>query len=161
MKISKIATAAMTTLALTSTAMAATSGTLLLQGTVLEVLEVVVTPDGTNNTTLNIVGGETGKSVASVVETSNKLNGYKIVLSSPTGGELRHTADATKKTNYKISYDGATSVTPTVAGVTVKNVASLSGLTTDTSAVAADVTAFATAPAGTYQDTLTISIQAN
>ncbi|MEK2643852.1 hypothetical protein [Bdellovibrio sp. BCCA] len=161
MNITKLATAVMTTLALGSTAMAASSGTLLLQGTVNAINDVVVTANGTNNTTLNIVAGETGKNVASVAETSNNLAGYKIYISSATGGELRNTADATKKTSYKIGYDGATAVTPTVAGVMVKNVTSLTGLTNDTSDVVAEVTAYSTAPAGTYQDTLTVAIVAN
>ncbi|WII70784.1 hypothetical protein QJS83_09960 [Bdellovibrio sp. 22V] len=161
MKIKQITTTVMATLALGSTAMAASSGTLLLQGTVNSVNDIVVTANGTNNTTLNILAGETAKNVGSAIETSNNLAGYKIVISSSTGGELRHTVDATKKTTYKIGYDGAASVTPTVAGVMVKNVTSLTGLTTDTSVITADVTAYASAPAGTYEDTLTVSIQAN
>ncbi|WP_374076898.1 hypothetical protein [Bdellovibrio bacteriovorus] len=161
MKFTKLATAVLSTLALGSTAMAASTGTLLLQGTVSAVNDVTVTANGTNNTTLNIVVGEAGKNVASVAETSNNLAGYKIYISSPTGGELVHTVDSSKKTTYKIGYDGAAAVTPTVGGVMVKNVTSLTGLTNDTSAVVAEVTAFATAPAGTYQDTLTVSIVAN
>ncbi|KHD88602.1 MAG: hypothetical protein OM95_08135 [Bdellovibrio sp. ArHS] len=161
MKITKIATAVMATLALGSTAMAASSGTLLLQGTVSVVNDIVVAANTANNTSLNITGGETGKNVATVTETSNNLNGYKIKISSPTGGELRHTTNSAQKTTYKIGYDGAASVTPTVAGVVVKNVTALTGLTTDTSEVAVDVTAYANAAAGTYQDTLTIAIEAN
>lgn len=140
---------------------AASTGTLLLQGTVAAVNDIVVTPNTPNNTTLDIVAGESGKNVASVAETSNNLNGYKIFISSPTGGFLVNTSDAAAKTSYKISYDGATAVTPTVAPLEVKNVTSLTGLTTDNSAVAADVTAFTTAPAGLYEDTLTVSIVAN
>lgn len=161
MGITKIATAVMTTLALGSTALAASSGTLLLQGTVNVVNDIVVTANTANNTSLNITAGETGKNVATVTETSNNLNGYKIKISSATGGELRHTTNAAQKTTYKIGYDGAASVTPTVAGVVVKNVSSLTGLTTDSSDVTVDVTAYANAAAGTYQDTLTIAIEAN
>lgn len=161
MKITKHVAAIFATLSVSSMALAASTGTLLLQGTVGLVNDIVVTANGTNNINLNITGGETAKSVGSAVETSNNLLGYKIFISSPTGGELRHTVDATKKTTYKISYAGAASVTPTVAGVQVKNVAALLGLTSATSAIAADVTALPTAVAGTYQDTLTVSIVAN
>jgi|GEM_PF-1102348 len=161
MKISTLAISLLASTVIAQTAMAASTSTLLLQGTVSVINDIVVTANGTNNTSLNIVAGETGKNVASVAETSNNLNGYKIFISSPTGGELRNTADATKKTTYKIGYGGAAAITPTVAGVMVKNVSSLTGLTTDTSAVVAEVAAYATAPAGTYQDTLTISIVAN
>lgn len=144
-----------------ASAFAASSGTLTLRGTVAAVNDVVVTPNG-DNLLLNITAGETGKLVASVAETSNNLAGYKIFISSPTGGELRNTSDATKKTTYQIKYNGsATAVTPTVSGAQVKNVASLTGLTTANSNVNVVVAAFATAPAGTYEDTLTVSIQAN
>lgn len=160
MKSLRVASVLLTTIAFSS-AFAASSGTLLLQGTVSSVNDIVVTPNTANNTSLNIVDGETGKNVASVLETSNNLAGYSISISSATGGELRHTVDASKKTTYKISYDGNTSVTPSISGTTVKNVSSLSGLTNDTSDVAVDVDAFATAPAGVYSDTLTISIVAN
>ncbi|WP_409479793.1 hypothetical protein [Pseudobdellovibrio sp. HCB154] len=153
--------AVLAVLAFSVQTLAASTGTLLLQGTVAAVNDIVVTANSPNNTTLNIVAGESGKNVASVAETSNNLNGYKIFISSPTGGFLVNTSDSAAKTGYKIAYDGAAAVTPTVAPLQVKNVTALTGLTTDTSAVAADVTAFATAPAGLYEDTLTISIVAN
>lgn len=143
-----------------SSAFAVSSGTLTLRGTVAAVNDIVITPNG-DNLLLNITAGETNKLVASAAETSNNLLGYKIFIASPTGGELRNTSDATKKTTYKISYNGAAAVTPTVGGVQVKNVASLTGLTTANSNVNVQVTAYATAPAGTYEDTLTLSIQAN
>lgn len=160
MKQTKLATV-LAVLAFSVQTLAASTGTLLLQGTVAAVNDIVVTANSPNNTTLNIVAGESGKNVASVAETSNNLNGYKIFISSPTGGFLVNTSDSAAKTGYKIAYDGAAAVTPTVAPLQVKNVTALTGLTTDTSAVAADVTAFATAPAGLYEDTLTISIVAN
>lgn len=160
MKQTKLVTV-LAVLAFSVQTLAASTGTLLLQGTVAAVNDIVVTANSPNNTTLNIVAGESGKNVASVAETSNNLNGYKIFISSPTGGFLVNTSDSAAKTGYKIAYDGAAAVTPTVAPLQVKNVTALTGLTTDTSAVAADVTAFATAPAGLYEDTLTISIVAN
>jgi hypothetical protein len=147
-------------IALTNSALAASTGTLLLKGTVGVVNHIVVTANG-DNLFLNITGGESAKLVGSTSETSNNLAGYKILISSSTGGELRHTADAAKKTTYQISYDGATAVTPTVAGAVVKNVNSLTGLATDSSDIKTTVVAYPSAPAGTYQDTLTLTIQAN
>lgn len=162
MKISKkTALALLSTLAVSTSALAATSGTLLLQGEVQQVLDLVVTsvPASTN---LNIVTGEsTAVKVGSATETSNILAGYKIKISSTTNGELRHVGTPSNKTTYTIKYDGAAAVTPTVAGVEVKNVPSLSGLTTDTSDIEVLVAAFPNAPAGTYQDTLTVTIEAN
>lgn len=153
--------AALAFLTISSQAFAASTGTLLLQGTIAAVNDIVVTPNAANNTSLNILAGESGKNVGSVQEQSNNLNGYKIFISSATGGFLVHTINSASKTSYKIGYNGAATVTPTVAPVQVKNVSSLSGLTTANSAVTADVTAYPNGIAGLYQDTLTISIQAN
>jgi hypothetical protein len=147
--------------ALAPVANAASSGTLLLQGTVALVNAIVITPNATNNTSLPIVAGGTAINVASVAETSNDALGYTITASSPTGGFLVNQSDVTKKTAYKLSYNGASSVSLTVPGVTVKTVSTLPGLTTNTSAAAVDVTAFPTATAGIYQDTVTLTIVAN
>lgn len=144
----------------TGAAQAANEGTLLLQGTVAVVNDIVVTPNGANNTSLDITGGGTVL-VASVAETSNNLTGYKINAKSANGSELRNTSDATKKTTYQISYDGGGLVTLTTSFQQVKNVSSLSGLETANSAVSATVAAYAAAPAGTYSDTVTFQIVAN
>lgn len=145
----------------TGAAEAASTGTLLLQGTVALVNDIVVTPNGANNTTLDIVGGAAGVLVASVAETSNNLTGYKINAKSDNGSELRNSSDATKKTTYTISYDGGSAVTLTTSYQQVKNVTSLAGLTTNNSNVNATVAAYAAAPAGTYSDTVTFQIVAN
>jgi hypothetical protein len=161
MKFTKMALVMMSTLAVSTSVLAASSGTLNLQGTVAEIMDIVVTPFNTANTSLNITGGENNTKVGTAVEKSNRLGGYKIKISSPTGGELRNTGDVTKKTTYKIGYDGAAAVTPTVSGTYVKTVSALTGLTTYTSDINATVTAIPNAAAGTYQDTLTVAIEAN
>lgn len=140
---------------------AATTGTLLLQGIVAVVNSIVITPNGSNNTTLNVVSGETNKLVASVEEISNNLAGYKINAKSDNNSELRNTLDSTKKTTYTMSYDGATAMSLTTNYQQVKNVNSLSGLTNDVSNVNINVVAYAAAPAGTYEDTVTFQIVAN
>lgn len=160
MKFMTLTTSIVAAFTFANTAMAATSADLILQGTVSVVSEISVAANA-SSTSLNIRGGETNKLVASVDETSNNLLGYKIIISSPTGGELRHTADASKATSYKVRYNGASAVTPTTSGVEVKNSGSLAGLQTASSTLAVDVTAYDLAPAGTYEDTLTISIQSN
>jgi hypothetical protein len=141
-------------------AQAASSGTLLIQGTVSLVNDITITPNA-SATTLNITGGETNKLVASVSETSNNLNGYKIQMSSSNAGKLVHTTDNTKQTAYTISYGSGSAVSLTNTAQTVKTVSALSGLTTVSSNVSANVTALPTAVAGTYQDTITIAIVAN
>lgn len=145
----------------TSPVWAASSDTLLLQGSVTAVNDISVAAVSGANNSLNITGGVSNLTVANVSETSNSLLGYKINMSSANGGELRNTSDATKKTTYTISYDGGSAVTPSTSAAQVKNVTSLGALTTNSSAVKVNVTAYPTAPAGTYNDTLTFSIVAN
>ena len=140
---------------------AASSGQLTISGTVALVSTVAVTANGTNNVNLSISGGETGKNVASVLETSNDALGYVISVSSANGGQLVLQGQATVKTAYQISYDGGSYAQPSAAGATVKTVSSLSGLTTHSSVVLVNVTAFPAAPAGSYSDLITVSIVAN
>lgn len=156
-----LALTALTSALAATPALAADTGTLLLQGTVAVVNSIVVTPNGSNNTSLDIVNGESNKLVASVQETSNNLAGYKINAKSLNGSELRNASDATQKTTYTLSYDGASPVTLTTAYQQMKNVTSLPGLAVDNSDVAVTVAAFASAPAGTYEDTVTLQIVAN
>jgi hypothetical protein len=142
---------------------AASTGTLTLSGNVAAVNDITVTPNGTNNTSLNIMGGESGKNVASVTEVSNDINGYKIQIHSANGGQLQLAGQPSKYTTYQISYAGGSYTTPPLSAspVTIKNVSSLSALTSSTSAVAVNVAAYPTALAGTYSDTVTFTIIGN
>lgn len=156
-----LATAFLMTTVTTKT-FAATSGSLTLSGSVGGAIGLVVTPNGANNTTLNITAGEAAKNVASVAETSNNLTGYHIDVVSANGAELRlNGTSTTYKTSYQISYDGGAYFSPTTSYTQIKNVASLTGLTTNNSAVLINVAAYALAPEGTYSDTLTFTIMAN
>ncbi len=150
----------MSLLLLTTSAFAVSSGPLALSGVVVAVNDITITPNA-NATTLNIINGESAKSVADVSETSNNLTGYSISMRSANASKLVHSVDSSKSTSYKISYDGGLAISLTIADQEVKNVASLAGLTTVSSNVKVDVTPYATAPAGTYSDTITISIAAN
>ncbi len=160
--LSTLGTLAMSAFAVSS-ATASSSGALTLSGSVAAFNDIAVTPNGTNNTNLNIAAGESGKSVASVAETSNDLNGYKITMSSANGGQLQLAGNSAKYTTYQVSYNGGAYVTPPVssAPVTVKTVTSLSALATANSAIAVNVTAYPTALAGTYSDTVTFTIVGN
>jgi spore coat protein U-like protein len=161
MKNSKVVLAALATVFMAQASLAATSGSLLLRGVVGVVNEITVAAEGSDNLNLNILGGESNKLVGKATEKSNNLAGYKITISSPTNGQLRHTVDATKYSSYTISYGGASAVAPTVSGVQVKNVTSLNSLTTNISEIRANITANPNAVAGTYEDTLTVTITAN
>ena len=145
---------------LASVSFAASSGTLTISGTVLPVNDIVISPTA-EATNLNITGGETNELVATVAETSNNLTGYKISMSSANESKLKHSVDGSKTTTYTVSYDGAAAVSLTASPAIVKNVSSLSGLTTDTSNVNVNVAAYPLAPAGNYSDVITISIAAN
>lgn len=162
MKSIKFAAALFSTLAVGTSAFAAygPTGTLTISGVVAVVNELEVTATA-NATALNITGGETDKLVATVSERSNNLNGYKIKMKSANGGQLVNTANAAVKTAYKLGYNGATKVTLSTGDTDMKTVNSLTGLTTVSSNVNVDVTALATAAAGTYSDTITVSIVAN
>jgi hypothetical protein len=134
--------------------------TLNLSGVVALVSSIAVTASGSYNS-LNITDGESGTTVASVAEQSNDLAGYTITMASSNGGYLQNASDSSKQTAYTISYDNASAVSPTTSAQVVKTVSSLSGLTSASSPVKINVTAYATAPAGTYSDTVTFAIVAN
>ncbi len=144
----------------TSFAAPSQTANLVISGVVTAVNEIEITPNA-NATTLNIIGGEISKSVASISETSNNLTGYQIYMRSASGSKLVHGVDPSKTTAYKISYDGAAEISLPTTDVSMKNVTSLAGLTTVASDVKVSVTPYATAPAGTYSDTITVSIVAN
>lgn len=148
------------TLLLSLTAQAADTGTLFLQGTVVAACNLVVTPNGSNNTTLNITDGDANKLVANVQETCNNATGYKINMKTTNGGELRHSATPSLKTTYTLTYSGQT-VTPTTNYQQVKNVTVLNSPANVTSTVHVNVAAYAAAMAGTYSDTVTFQIVAN
>lgn len=160
MKLKSFASVMIAGLALSTTAMAADSGTLLLEGVVADNTSIQVNAEGTANRSINILGGENQKLVGKAVEQSNNLNGYKILMKSDKGGKLVHTTDATKSTTYQVSYNDASAVSLTTTNQQVKEVTSLSGLTSYTSNIKVNVTAYANAPSGTYQDTVTVTIQA-
>jgi len=145
----------------TQSAHAADTATLLLRGIVAVVNNIEVTPNGSSNLNLNITGGESSKLVAAVVETSNNVTGYKINVKSLNQGELRHTVDATRKTTYRLGYNGQTPIALTQNYQQVKSVTSLNGLTAASSPVVVDVQALPNAVAGTYEDTVTFQIVAN
>jgi len=148
------------TMILSTKVLAASTGTIYLSGTVAAINELSIAPT-TVSTNLNITSGEVNTLVAVVTETSNSLNGYKINMKSLNASKLAHTIDNSKSTTYTISYDGNGPFVLTTIDQVVKNSGSLGGLTTDTSDVKINVSAYPTAPAGVYSDIITVSIVAN
>ena len=147
-------------LAFSSAVFAASTSTLLLEGTVVAVNEININAEAVA-TNLNILQGEIGVKVAIVEETSNNIAGYVIQMSSLHAGKLQHAIDNTKSTPYQLSYNGGAYSSPTTIPVTVKTVNSLSGLTTSDSDVLINLTDYPTAIAGVYSDIVTFSIVAN
>lgn len=144
----------------TVTSYAASSGSFVISGTVASVNDIIIEPNMANKDSLNIVAGETAKNVANVIESSNNLNGYVIKMSSANASKLVH-SNPLYFTNYTASYDGGSYVSLTTTPQIVKTSPALTGLTTDNAnAVNVNVNAFASAPAGYYSDTITISIEA-
>lgn len=143
-----------------TTTFAADTGTLLISGTVAAVNDISISPS--SYTTLNITGGESNRLVAQATETSNNLAGYKINMKSVNASKLVHNSDSSKYTGYTVTYgSSATVYTLTTSDQTVKNVSSLPGLQSALSDIKVSVTAYPSAPAGTYSDTITLSIVAN
>ena len=137
------------------------SATLNISGTVLAINEIEITPT-IDAIDLNITGGETNQLVATVSERSNSFTGYKITMKSANASKLVNSLAGGAFTNYTVLYDTMTvPMTLTTDDQEVKNVASLTALTTVSSDVKVNVTAKPLAPAGTYSDTITISIAAN
>ncbi|TWB12999.1 spore coat protein U-like protein [Nitrospirillum amazonense] len=147
------AVAAITTLASSLLAAipagAATSGTIKLNATVLQTCTVAVTDAGA---TLNILSGSSNVAVGSVVENCNDGAGYTITVASSNNGTLKSSATGAQAIGYTTSYDGTNgsggSFTVTRSGAQFNK----------TSNVSVTVPANAQAIAGSYADTLTITI---
>ncbi|TWB47563.1 spore coat protein U domain-containing protein [Nitrospirillum viridazoti] len=130
-------------------AAAGASGTIQLNSTVAQTCTVSVTDAGTQ---LNILTGSNAVTVGSVVETCNDGAGYQISVQSANGGTLKSNATGAQPVSYTPIYDGQSS------GSSV-NVVRSSAQFNKTATVAVTVPANAQAIAGSYTDTLTITIQ--
>jgi hypothetical protein len=91
---------------ITSSALAATTGSLLIRGSVPALLSIDVTPTALA-TTLPLDTTQTGAKVATVNEKSNSNSGYQVSISSANLGKLVHESVASSFINYSLSYDGS------------------------------------------------------
>ncbi|MDE1149355.1 MAG: hypothetical protein PW843_22605 [Azospirillaceae bacterium] len=130
-------------------ALADTSGSVKLSGTVALSCSVAVTD---NNASLNILSGSSNITVGAVVETCNDGAGYTITVTSANGGSLKSSANGAQPVSYTTIYDGQ-SATGTV------NVSRSSAQFGKQATIAVTVPANAQAIAGSYSDTLTVTIQ--
>lgn len=150
-------------LGLAKLAHASSSATLFLEGYVETICEIYIDPVIGALTTLDVVGGETSRNIATATENFNGVTGYTVSIESTNAGNLTHN-NGTNNVAYTIEYDGGTATAPGAIGTPaiVKTVAGpLTAAITDTSTVDITVTAGgATLPAGAYTDTLIFTIQA-
>lgn len=130
----------------------ATSGTIRLQGTVALACTVSVTD---LNQSLNLVQGETNKQVGSVVETCNSGTGYSITVTSANNGTLTSTGNGTQPIAFTLGYDGQSSNLNSGLQLTRS-----SAQFDKTVPVTVTVPAASNRIAGTYNDTITVTIAA-
>ena len=138
------------------------TATLFLEGYVELISQLIITPQIGAATTLDVVGGESARRIATVAETTNNTNGYEIYIESQNAGLLQNSG-ATQSTAYAIIYDGGTPTQPAAVGTPtlVKTfTGSVTGSTTNVSNVDINVTANANLNAGAYTDTLIITMTA-
>ncbi|ASG19730.1 hypothetical protein [Nitrospirillum viridazoti] len=130
-------------------AAAGASGTIQLNSSVAQTCTVAVTDAGA---TLNILSGSSNVAVGSVVENCNDGAGYTITVASANNGTLKSSATGAQAVSYTTTYDGTngsgSSFAVTRSGAQFNK----------TSNVSVTVPANAQAIAGSYADTLTITI---
>ncbi len=139
-------------------ALAATSGTLTLSGTVPQRVDILVNAQS-GATTLDLSTSQADYLVATVREKSNSATGYKVSLSSANSGNL---VNGRSMISYTAKYN-TSGVTLSSTPQTITNVTSQSSPITTTknfniSYTGADELDLMQ---GVYSDTLTFSIVAN
>lgn len=141
-----------------TSAFAATTGTLLLKGSVPRLLDITVTP-ATIASTLPLDTTQANTTVAVINEKSNSNTGYNVSISSASLGKLVHDTVSSSVINYTLRYNGnavnlATGQTFTYSGAGANN----NNRTVDISytGIAHDLLI-----EGDYSDTVTFTIAAN
>lgn len=83
----------------------ATTGNLLLKGSVPALLSITVTPESLA-TSLPLDTTQSAAKVASVNEQSNSNTGYSVSISSSNQGKLVHESVSASAINYSLAYGG-------------------------------------------------------
>jgi hypothetical protein len=84
---------------------AATTGNLLIKGTVPALLSIAITPEPLAST-LPLDTTQTDSKVATIQELSNSNSGYQVAITSSNLGKLVHESVGTSFINYSVKYDG-------------------------------------------------------
>ncbi|WP_319477637.1 hypothetical protein [Marispirochaeta aestuarii] len=150
---------------LTVVVSAQTSGTLFLQGSVPEILEITVNAEPGSDA-LDLSVDASGVKVATVIERSNKRTGYTVTLESSNamaaGSDTPQFVDTTgtASLNYSISYGGS-GITLSSGSAVISDVSTKSPGSGAANDVAISYNGATDFPyEGTYSDTLTFTIAA-
>lgn len=142
---------------LTTTSMAATSADLLLKGVVAPILEVSIAHE-TLASNLPLDRQVNNEKVGTITETSNSPTGYKIKARSAKGGKLVNASDVNSFVSYSLTYQGS-NVPLSTSATQVYTTSNLRGT------YSKDLNISYNQPsdlsAGSYEDTVTFTIEAN
>lgn len=139
-------------------AYAATSGNLLLKGTVPELLSIAITPESiASSLPLDVTQSDT--KVATVNEKSNSNTGYNVSISSTNLGKLVHSSVSSSFINYSLKYDGSAVDLANGDSFTFSSAASVD--TNKDIQISYTGMAHESLIQGVYSDTVTFTISAN
>ena len=165
---------AVSTLALSVNAIAASTGKLLITGTVANNTYLSLTNMGGNDATVEktlavdeiVNGTQTEKNFANLFyEVSNSTGGYSISLTSANSGELR--GPNANKVKYSLDYTSnkiaisscaLTAACTAVSGALTAKTSSAVSVKVKATSTAAEIAAL---PSGDYSDTVTVTIKAH
>lgn len=143
---------------ITTTAFAATSGTLLLKGIVPRLVNITVTAE-TIAANLPLNTSQTNTKVATVNEQSNSNTGYKVSIASANAGKLVHSTVASSSVAYTLRYN-STAVN-LAAAQTITYASSASVNANRNVDISYTGVPHENLIEGNYQDTITFTIAAN
>lgn len=147
-------------LLLSATSFAASSGSIMISGIVAAVNDITITAFGTNNTSLDILNGNSNYKVATYSLSSNDVNGYKIQMKSTNGGKLNHNLSSNFY-SYTVKFGSFTAAAPTISYADIGTASgALSGLTTVNGDILINFTGSVNALSGTYSDQVFFQIVA-
>ena len=156
---SAFATATLVAVLLSAPAIAATTGSITISGTVPAATAIVVTGStGYNN--LDLAATATNLQVATVNETNNTTNGYTVTVASTNAGQLKN--GTLGSVTYTAKYN-STAFTLSNAAAQVTNAPAANAIVNVSKPLTISYTGAAagTLMTGTYSDTLTFTIAAN
>lgn len=148
----------LSTLLISSSAFAATQGTLLLKGHVSKKVSIVVAAEAVASA-IDLETNQSNLKVATVTEKSNSNAGYTVAIKSANLGKLKRSGGS-ETFNYSLTYAGAAVNLSAAAGQTFTD--SSVGPVTNTKDLAISYAGIdaVTMAVGDYEDLLTLDIAA-